>query len=85
MLSKILQNAISETEKNPHIIWQDPEWSVKVNEDIEFSKYMNNVPISIKKGDPLTLHKKCHGYFALLHNIVSKLPADTTIFELGNI
>jgi predicted O-methyltransferase YrrM len=81
MLSKILQEVIDETRDNPQVNWIDPEWPIAVNQDPEFSRYMNNVPIDLGTGEE---PKRCHGYFALLHNLVSRLPANTTIFELGN-
>jgi len=81
MLSKVLQEVIEKTRENPHIDWIDPEWPIAVNQDPEFSRYMNNVPIEQSPG---AVPIKCHGYFALLHNLIPKLPANTTIFELGN-
>jgi len=83
MLSKILLDVIEKTKENPHVDWNDSEWPVLVNQDPVFSTYMNNVPLQVT-GQAEGVHKKCHGYFALLHNIVSRLPAGTTIFELGN-
>jgi len=81
MLSEVLQKVIEETRENPHVEWNDHEWPELVNKDPEFSVYMNNEPIVQSPGEPA---QKCHGYFALLHNLVSNLPANTTIFELGN-
>jgi len=77
-ISKILKDAIESTKNNPIISWNDPAWSILVNADAEFSKYMNNVRI------PHNDNKRCHGYFALLHNIVSNLPDSANICELGN-
>jgi predicted O-methyltransferase YrrM len=74
----ILKGAIESTKNNSVINWNDPEWAVAVDADPEFSKYMNNVCI------PHNDNKRCHGYFALLHNIVSNLPDSANICELGN-
>ena len=77
-LDNILKDAIEKTELNPVIKWNDPSWAVTVDKDPMFSRYMNNVPI--ENND----NKRCHGYFALLHNIVSALPDSSVICELGN-
>jgi predicted O-methyltransferase YrrM len=78
VISSILKDAIESTKNNPIISWNDPTWAVAVNADPEFSKYMNNVRI------PHNDNKRCHGYFVLLHNIVSNLPDSANICELGN-
>jgi predicted O-methyltransferase YrrM len=74
----ILKGAIESTKNNSVINWNDPEWSAVVDTDPEFSKYMNNVRI------PHHDNKRCHGYFALLHNIVSNLHPAANVCELGN-
>jgi len=78
-ISEVLQSAIEATEKNPVIKWNDPGWSIFVNEDNEFSTYMNNELIFLNSEQV-----RCHGYFALLHNIVSRLSDNASICELGN-
>jgi predicted O-methyltransferase YrrM len=77
-VSSILKDAIESTENNPTISWNDPGWTVKVLADAEYSKYIKNAPI------PHHDNKRCHGYYALLHNIVSNLSEDAAICELGN-
>ena len=77
-LSEILPQAISKTEENPVIQWNDDTWAEAVNSHHEYSIYMNNMPIESFE------NKRCHGYFALLHNIVSSLPSHLAICELGN-
>jgi len=78
-IGKILTDAIELTKATPVIQWNDPTWATKVNLDPEFSTYMNNHVIDGPGGK-----KRRHGYFALLSNIVSNLPANTSICELGN-
>ena len=77
-LSEILSQAISRTEENPVVQWNDDAWAALVNSHHIFSIYMNNMPIESFE------NKRCHGYFALLHNIVSSLPSHLAICELGN-
>ena len=79
ILHDLLATAISKTEANPVVQWNDATWSTLVedNDDGQFSKYLKNEPMPDS-------NKRCHGYYALLHNIVSGLPKDAGICELGN-
>ena len=79
-LHNLLTTAISKTETNPTVEWNDEAWNELVvdNEHGDFSKYLKNEPIDDQG------NKRCHGYYALLHNIVSSLPEYSGICELGN-
>lgn len=77
-MDKLLLHAVKATSEQPVVEWNDVGWPALVNQNFEFSRYMNNVPMPHHDGKP------GHGYFALLHNIVSSLPQDAVICELGN-
>ena len=79
-LHNILTQAISKTKEDPVVQWNDETWTELVVDNAfgEFSQYLKNEPM-VNQGN-----KRCHGYYALLHNIVSSLPENAGICELGN-
>jgi predicted O-methyltransferase YrrM len=77
-VKSLLETAIKKTEEDPVVRWNDDRWPSLVNQDEEFTVYMNNLPIAHHNNERVT------GYFALLHNIVSSLSNDAVICELGN-
>jgi len=73
MNNTTLQKIISETQKNPHIKWNDESLLDIINSDSVFSGYIHN-----------NFSDGFSGYFALLHCLTSNLDNDSIIVELGN-
>lgn len=71
MNKKLLEKIIIDTEKDPIIKWNNKSLLSIIDNDVTFSSYIYN-------------KENISGYFALLHNLVSNLPDDAVIVELGN-